>query len=300
MTRFTIPNRSDALPIEKLSWPYSTDIAAMMQGIAGEGVWFGCEVSQQASPAMGVSVAVGSVVIANTNIDVDAADLASSGAHTIYERCDLVVVDDSGTPSIVEGTADAAAAPPSIPADSVLIGLYRVPANATMIVNTMIVDKAVIVKPSVTGGSAILIPKLTTETIQGATFQDDDELQIPVAAHDKLSFTGLLFILSASNTAHMKVTWDVPSGTTMRWGGTEHMIEGNVISLAASPAMLTESGFLTKYLTNQAEGHMLELGGRISVGSAGGLVKLRWAQLNAQATDLSVLDSSSLEVRPTV
>jgi hypothetical protein len=297
---FTLPDLAAVPTIPKQSWPYSTDFAAILQGIKGEGVAFGCGVSQLGTPGMAVQIASGHVVIANVEIAVTAADLTITASHNVYERCDVVVVDDAGTPSVLAGNADAASAPVAVPADSVLIAMVRIPAQDTVITNSQIMDKRVEVGiPILAGGGApVTIGKTADQTLQGSTLQDDDELVFSAGANQVWSFTGLLMAESESATANMRVHLAVPSLAAAQWGDLALLMgyPGPYGSLRLEdPAWL-----LVVPIGQVGTVVAAVIAGRVVMGANAGVVHLQWAHNAAVALNLTMLKGSFLDVRQIV
>src|SRR5689334_11103846 len=64
----------------------------------------GAAVSAQGTPDTTVAVASGFVSVANQLAGVTAGNLTISGAHTTEDRIDAVVVDSTGTKSVITGS----------------------------------------------------------------------------------------------------------------------------------------------------------------------------------------------------
>lgn len=146
---FKIPNLSDAYN-ELQAAPDSRDFEILVNGLLGNGVVSGCAAhTEQGTPNMTVPVASGQVKINNTLVDVIAGNVTITTAHSTNPRFDLIVVNDSGTKSVVAGTASdpETASPvfPAIPADSVVLSAVFVGAGVTAIETEHIIDKRVFV-----------------------------------------------------------------------------------------------------------------------------------------------------------
>jgi len=141
----------------------TNDLNALLQAVASEGVSGGVsdelEVVADSPEDMGVVVKAGearfgtSVVTKSTETDVP---LDAAGTKP---RKDIIVINSSGTISVVKGTeADAdpvgqsgpntkTPEPPSIPASSIILAEVWVGASATEIYNTDITDRRAILGP---------------------------------------------------------------------------------------------------------------------------------------------------------
>lgn len=138
-----IPNASGAFdPIQ--GQPDAVDFDIITAGIGGNGVVSGCAVSAQTPAAMAVDVASGSVRINDTDVAVSSGSVNISAAHATLPRLDLIVVNDSGTLAVENGTAASVPQSPAIPADTVALAMVLVKAAVTTIVSGAITDKRVI------------------------------------------------------------------------------------------------------------------------------------------------------------
>lgn len=143
---FTIPDKDESFaPMPQSRW-MQTDIDALVQGLNGEGVLSGCEVTAQGSPDMTVAVAAGTVVIGDATVTVASGNVNISAADGTHPRYDLISVNNSGTKTHTAGTASATPKAPALPANSVLLAAIYVPANDTTIASNQIVDKRVVVR----------------------------------------------------------------------------------------------------------------------------------------------------------
>jgi len=140
----------------------SVDLGSLAGAIAGTGIVSGCAVTALDSPAMAVAVAAGSALIGGSPVTVNAnADLAIATASS-HDRRDIVVVDDSGDPSVVAGDPCFVAnwvpdgvtlgpVKPAVPSGFALIAEVYVAGGITSITNGAIVGKQ-LVPPSGGGG----------------------------------------------------------------------------------------------------------------------------------------------------
>jgi hypothetical protein len=139
-------------------------------------------VTQQGSPAMGVTVGTGHIFVPGTEgtsqggyncYAATTTNLSISAAHASLARIDIVVakVEDSvysgatnaWSLAVVTGTAAGSPAVPSAPANSVILAHVAVAANATTIVNANITDK----RPYIAMG---IIPVATPADLPSVAF----------------------------------------------------------------------------------------------------------------------------------
>jgi hypothetical protein len=132
---------------------------------SGWGVVSGMAVSEKGAGAnMSVDVAAGTVWIDDTEVTKGSTtNVAITAAHATYARYDLVIINSSGTISVVDGTAGD----PSFANDydfegnnAILLAEVEVPATDTAIEDAQITDKRIITQetriPSdVTGSRAV-------------------------------------------------------------------------------------------------------------------------------------------------
>lgn len=123
--------------------PDSLDFAVIQAGMASTGVLSGCACTPGNSGVnLSVTVAAGSVYVGSkTSASVAGGTVTPGAAHASNPRFDLVVADGAGALSVVAGTAAAAPAFPSPPASRVVLCAVYIPATATSITASNIVDK---------------------------------------------------------------------------------------------------------------------------------------------------------------
>lgn len=133
-----------------------------------------------------------------------------------------------------------------------------------------------------------IVHKTADETVNNSTtFQDDDELILPVLANEVWEFT-LHLLYDSSAVADIKVGWTVPTGTTMYYSAiyldtalaeatSAHLREGNALTIGGAGAFR----------------HAV-LSGIILTAATAGDVKLRWAQNSAEVSDTKVLKDSCI------
>lgn len=139
---FTIPNAGDSEDTSQ-SQPDARDFEILVAGLSGTGIVSGCAVTAQGSPNMTLAVASGVVAVGMVVASVSGGNVTITTANATNPRFDLVVVDSSGTKSVIAGTPSANPVFPS-PAGKAVLAAVRVPASATSINSQKIVDKRVV------------------------------------------------------------------------------------------------------------------------------------------------------------
>lgn len=107
------------------------------------GIYAGLAVSAQSTPNMTVSVATGTIYMANGDRFTPTANtaLAITAADTTNPRIDIVYVNSSGVISYLAGTAAASPTAPSVPTGGQLLAQITVAAGATSITSAAIADR---------------------------------------------------------------------------------------------------------------------------------------------------------------
>jgi len=138
-------------------WLQVVDWQSMARAIGVNGVLTGLQVSPVSG--MNISVAAGEALINGKKIiKSSSTELAVPAANANYPRKDIVVLNDSGTLSVVSGSPEAIypdpdkvgiytpiPRPPSLPTNSIILAEIWVPAGATSIGSENIYDKRHIV-----------------------------------------------------------------------------------------------------------------------------------------------------------
>lgn len=123
----------------------SGDIAVIAQGLAGDGVISGCAVTAQGSPNMTVAVAAGYVRIGGAGVAVTAGNVTVTSNSSGLTRVDLVVVNNSGTKSVLAGTPGTSPLWPSA-SGYVILARIEVPSGVSAITSAHITDKRAVVQ----------------------------------------------------------------------------------------------------------------------------------------------------------
>jgi hypothetical protein len=256
---------------------------------------------------MGVTVGVGTVLIYPTEYDIASTNLTIAAAHSTLHRRDLIVVDDSGFPSVIQGAVGQVnpllgplALPPALPDDTVGIGMVDVPPGATAITAAMILDKRAFVPPAAFGSTAwTIVPKLIDETRSNTgTLTADDDLHFPMAANTvyaiRIRFYGSIAAPSSSNNGLM-VGYNGPASPISVVGNagigylagttssiplglgtivTSYPSTGGFTYLRATPSFTAPT---VCYVVGEANFH-------VSNGSNAGTFNFLWSQITANAS----------------
>lgn len=118
-------------------WIFGNDLNALVEAFKGNAVESGCAVSDGGSTDMTVAVAAGVVEVAGVRVAVAGNNVVLAAASA-FKRYDLIVVNNSGVASKVDGTVEKKA--PDIPSGYVLLAIVEVPAAATGVTNANIYD----------------------------------------------------------------------------------------------------------------------------------------------------------------
>lgn len=242
---FDIPNILDAAYAPQ-SHMTTVDIDALVAGIATDGVLTGCAVTAQGTPNMTLAVASGTVRIATATVTVAAGNVTITAAHASNPRIDLVVVNSSGTKSVVAGTPVAyvtnttTPVPPSIPASSIVLAQVYVPPTVTAITNAMVTDKRVVVTPGIQGP-------------QGPPGTTDGSL-VFVAANDGTTDVSNALSTALNNANTLNQTLIIPPG--------RYRLNSTISEKAFAIRMICMPGAV--FETYHTSGHTIKCAGSIS------------------------------------
>jgi hypothetical protein len=139
--------------------------------------------------------------------------------------------------------------------------------------------------------------KLTSETVtnmNSTTYQNDDELFLPVEANTTYRMLAYLKFDAAAN-AGIKFSWTGPTGATMTWS-----------PYGADSSQVVGAGYNMRELAIGGDGNLstsgvgttdtCRPGGLLIVSSTAGNLQLRWAQRVAQLSNVRVSDRSWLKL----
>lgn len=172
------------------SVPNQTDDQIRDAAISGIGVVSGCEVTADTPASMDLDVAAGVVAFGLASVSVSAGEVAIPAAHATLPRRDLIVVDNAGAKSVVQGTpaavttyadGDISGVPvlPDLPANRVAIRAVDVPAGATSLTNSEHLDRrAIIPAPLDVVGFDDHAAKTANETRSSTSITDDADIHL--------------------------------------------------------------------------------------------------------------------------
>ena len=137
--------------------------------------------------------------------------------------------------------------------------------------------------------------KTSDETVNNSTtLQNDDQLYIPLAASETVSFEAFLRS-NGDATADIKIAFTAPAGATVRWAPAGGLYVSTADAAAVSSAELTEGSALAFGVPAGATRHIHVTGRCVNSTTAGNL-QLQWAQNTLTVADTNVLASSWLKV----
>jgi len=139
------------------------------------------------------------------------------------------------------------------------------------------------------GGSAsgiVVVAKASDEIVNNSTtYQDDDELVIPLEANTSYGMDAHLLI-AAHASADMKIQFTAPSGATVRGNGP-------------SSSVLTENDLTAtqfQALGGTASRRIKFFRGTVNVGATAGNLVVQWAQNTAHASDATMFSNSWVSI----
>ena len=146
-----------------------------------------------------------------------------------------------------------------------------------------------------------IIYKSANETINtNAVLQNDDELLFAVAANEIYQLDLTVYITAANTTMDFKCGWTVPAGTTMLWAPLSTSTTADPafwsVPVASTPVgLLTESSSYS--LGTLAGTNGVVFRALVTVSSTAGNVQFQWAQNTSNASNLSVLKGSNIQLK---
>jgi hypothetical protein len=136
--RFKVP--TFAIPYAGFSFALDDDPDDILNITLTELVQDGLEVTPATPlPEMTLDIAAGAVYQTGNLLNVDATTLSLSNGGAL-DRIDLVYVNDSGVPEILQGTEDASPVAPDQPSSTNALAEVYVPAGTSLIANVIITD----------------------------------------------------------------------------------------------------------------------------------------------------------------
>ena len=171
---------------------FSNDLNSVLEGFKGNGVLYGLAVSagvgMQVSVALGKAFANGQIII-----KTGATTVAIDASHATLPRKDIIVMNSSGTISVVSGSPSAAIPAsqtqlntyqpiaPNIPPNYIVLAEIWVPAAAVSILDSYISDKRIILGGK---GSFIIVAGANADKRSYADYicdGVDDQIEINAA-----------------------------------------------------------------------------------------------------------------------
>lgn len=132
----TKPNYAAATYPAQAEW-FQCDWDALVAAIGGvTGVLTGCAVTTQGAVAGRLSIAAGDVVVGGAFASVASGTVDLAAPDVTNPRIDIVVADNAGAKSKIDGTAASSPVPPALPTNRCLLAEVYVPAaGAAAVIN---------------------------------------------------------------------------------------------------------------------------------------------------------------------
>ena len=124
---------------------YESDVREIINGIKGDGVRDGCEVTFLTG--MTVNVSSGSYLLNGATISINSSNIVLNAAHSVYDRWDIITLASGGVVDKVMGVPDVEPAVPATPINKIKIAEILIPANSTVIEPSNIFDARIILNP---------------------------------------------------------------------------------------------------------------------------------------------------------
>lgn len=141
-----ILNEADAATYPRQAVPTATDFDELVGTHLNNAVVEGLAIT--AGTGLSVSLAAGTRLAAGRfGVVAAASNQALTTAHATLDRLDTIVLNGAGTLTIRDGTAAAAPVPAAYTAGDIVLATVYVPAAATTLTATNIVDKRVVRDP---------------------------------------------------------------------------------------------------------------------------------------------------------
>lgn len=142
------------------------------------------------------------------------------------------------------------------------------------------------------------VVKAATETVTSSTtFQDDNELFVPVAANATYRFD-ILLLHSSGTTGKIKIQFTAPAGASTAWGVI------GVNSAVTSSTVVTDLAMPSRVLSDtlvlgggNLTGTTALISGSITTSSTAGNLTLQWAQNTSDGAATQVRAGSTLSMK---
>lgn len=139
-----------------------------------------------------------------------------------------------------------------------------------------------------------IVRKTTNQTVNNTTtLVDDNQLQIDLLPSNTVFFEAVVRY-SGDATADIKIAFNGPSGTTIRWDNYGSIYANSVDAVVVSNSEVTESG--SRVFGCAAGARTLSIRGYAQTSTTAGPLKMLFAQNSAVAADTTVLFNSVLKV----
>ncbi|MGW1127449.1 hypothetical protein [Streptomyces sp. NPDC002526] len=142
-----------------------------------------------------------------------------------------------------------------------------------------------------------VVVKASTQAVNNSTtLVNDDTLYVPVEAGGVYEVTAWVVHASAT-AADIQIGWSAPSGSTMTWGVQGPALSSTAASDAPANFQQRSIGQTASLGGGAGTSVCTDARGVLTVGSSSGLLRMRWAQNTANASDTQVLGGSHLRIK---
>lgn len=143
----------------------------------------------------------------------------------------------------------------------------------------------------------VTISKTSNESVTSSTtFQNDDQLVLPLAASATYAFEAFL-IYDGSTAGDLKLQFTGPSGCAMNWANFANVSGAASATLTYGPIMNTLAQVTPQGIAcNGATAMCARPAGIVINGSTSGNLQLKWAQVASNATATRILIGSWMKI----
>lgn len=241
-----IPNEATATyPAQ--SGPDSVDFDLLLNAIRRIGLTTGCQVTAQLTPDMTLGVAIGQIEQAGTRYQVASGNVTITTANATNPRFDLVVADATGTKAVRTGTASANPVFPALTTGDVVLAAVYVPAAVTAITAGMVVDKRVLLPPTLLsafgdGNDGVVNFDGTTTVLGMAPSGGTYSLSRDVYLDDGSQVSGTAKINTSGWKIHCRGTFTIGASASVHRNGNAGSGAGAGTGLSAVGSANGQSG----------------------------------------------------------